>query len=831
MSYDVLTPHEIPNVSVVIVNFNGREHLEACLPSIEALNFPKDKLEVIIVDNASTDGSLQWLRSDYPKVKVIANKSNVGFAAAVNIGARQAWGDYVALLNNDAKVDPDWLLYLVAPLIRHQNVACSASRILTWDGEQVDFIGSSLSFYGHGFKLAVGENAKNYVNESRPILFPCGGAMMVNKRIFLETGGFDDSYFAFFEDVDFGWRLWVLGYRVMFCPQSTVYHRHHGTTSRYGYEKERYLLERNALMTVAKNYDDERFYRIFPLAAMLAFERGAVDSGLAADSYQMTDTEKPKADKEEITRLAASHFLAIQDCIKDLPSIMAKRRFVQSNRKRSDNEILRMFSEPWRPNILNQEYVNAQYGLVDALGLTDLFNRPNRILIISNDTIGERMAGPAIRCWEFARALSREHDVILATPNRTTMTSTDFKIKYYDRKVIEELVDWCDVIICQGFILHHFPFIKGKPKAIVVDIYDPFTLEFLELFKYKELGERENLNAANLKVLNDQLLHGDFFICASEKQRDYWIGMLCSLNRINPATYDIDKTLRSLIDVVPFGLPGREPVHKKNVLKGVHDKIHEDDILIIWGGGIYNWFDPITLIQAMARIHEQRRDVKLFFLGIKHPNPHVPEMQMCLDAIELSKELGLYDECVFFNYDWVPYEERENFLLEADIGVSTHLDHIETSFSFRTRLLDYLWTGLPIITTKGDSMSELVEREELGRTVSSRDVEELTAALLELCADAKLREAISERVKKAAVQFNWESVVKPLNSFCCNPRTAPDKVYDYEQKKLFLKEIEPEHKSIWHYFKRFFFHLSNEGWKGVSLHGRNLVSRKMRPDS
>lgn len=827
MAYQIIAEYEIPRVSVVIVNLNGKDHLAECLPSIETLNFPKDRLEVVVVDNDSSDGSVEWLTTNYPKVRVIRNQSNVGFAPAVNQGVKAAQSDYVALLNNDAKVDPDWLLYLLTPLMREPDVTCTASRILTWDGENIDFVGASLSYYGHGFKLAVGESAMNFVNESRPLLFPCGGAMMVEKRNFLEVGGFDEEYFAFFEDVDYGWRLWVMGYRVLFCPQSTVYHRHHGTTARYGYDKERYLLERNALYTVAKNYDDERFHRLFPLAALLAFERGVVETDLKADEYSMTAPIRENSGAQ-IPKLAAAHFVALRECLRDFPKLMEKRAWIQSRRKRNDNEILRMFGEPFRPNILDGEFASALRELSSGLGVAELFGRPNRVLVISNDTIGERMAGPAIRCWEFARVLSREHDVVLATPNKTTMTSTDFRIRHYDRKVIEELVDWCDVLICQGFILHHYPFLKTKPKPIVVDIYDPFTLEFLELFKYKELPERENLNVANLKVLNDQLLHGDFFICASEKQRDYWIGMLCSLNRINPVTYDVDKTLRSLIDVVPFGLPGREPVHKKSVLKGVHPKIAESDKLIIWGGGIYNWFDPITLVRAMAKIIEQRQDVKLFFLGIKHPNPHVPEMRMCADAIELSKELGLYDENVFFNYDWVPYEERESYLLEADIGVSTHLDHVETSFSFRTRLLDYLWAGLPIVTTGGDSMSELVERLDLGRTVASRDVEGLVFVLLELCADPELRHQISERVKKASVDFKWDSVVEPLNEFCRNPRSAPDKIYDYKQQRAALRDIEPERKSIWHYVRRFFFHLSNEGWKGVSLHGRNLVSRTMK---
>lgn len=820
---------KMPSVSVIVVNFNGREHLEECFSSLAALNFPRPSLEVIMVDNASGDGSIEFVSTNFPWVKIIQNSRNLGFAKAVNIGAGQAKGEYIALLNNDTKADPEWLTQLLAPILSQNNVVCSASKILTWDGKKVDFIGGSLSFYGHGFKSEVGSPDAERFNDEKPILFPCGGAMLVEKKVFLDAGGFDEDYFAFFEDVDFGWRLWILGYQVVLAPKSIVYHRHHGTTGKFGYEKERFLLERNALYTIIKNYDDERFQRLFPVAALLALERGLAESKLDIESYRLGEVSSTSQEEnEQVSRLTASHFLAIEDCLKNLPAMIEKRQTIQKNRRRSDNTILRLFGEPFRPNVYIPDYLKAQENLVRVLRLEELFGRRNRILIISNDTIGDRMAGPAIRCWEFAHTLSQEHDVVLATPNSANLTSTRFKLKQYNRKILKELVGWCDVFICQGFILHHFPFLKDANKPIVVDIYDPFTLEFLELFKYKELHEREVLNTANLGVLNDQLLAGDFFICASEKQRDYWIGMLCSLNRINPSTYDRDKTLRSFIEVVPFGLPSKGPLHTKNVLKDVHPKIAKDDKLILWGGGIYNWFDPITLIQAVNQIVKKRKDVKLYFLGLKHPNPHVPEMKMCIDAIDLSEKLGLKDEYVFFNYDWVPYEERENYLLEADLGISIHLDHVETSFSFRTRLLDYLWAGLPIITTKGDSMSDLVEKDNLGRTVEPENVEDLTAAILELLENKDMYRQIRKHIEKIAPTFTWEEAANPLNEFCRNPVLAPDKAKGEVSLRYGAASATRAKRSLWYYLKRLYYHYRNEGVKGVSFHGRNLIYRMFK---
>src|SRR5207237_1289819 len=155
------------------------------------------------------------------------------------------------------------------------------------------------------------------------------------------------------------------------------------------------------------------------------------------------------------------------------------------------------------------------------------------------------------------------------------------------------------------------------------------------------------------------------------------------------------------------GVPPEPPPHTRPVLKGVYPGIGEDDKVILWGGGIWEWFDPLTLIQAVDRIRQTRPEVKLFFMGVKHPNPLVPEMEMTARAIALARELGLEGSAIFFN-DWVPYEERGSYLLEADVGVSLHFDHLETRYSFRTRVLDYIWAGLPVVCTAGDAVGEMV---------------------------------------------------------------------------------------------------------------------------
>ncbi len=398
------------------------------------------------------------------------------------------------------------------------------------------------------------------------------------------------------------------------------------------------------------------------------------------------------------------------------------------------------------------------------------------VLLISNDVIGEKMAGPGIRSWEFAKALSSDFQVSLAVPNEDHPAGLGFAVCSYGRnkRRLRELAGRADVIVFQGFILHNYPFLAELGVPLVVDIYDPFVLENMQIHSHETMWERERIHASDITVLNSQLWRGDFFLCASEKQRDFWLGMLAALNRVNPYTYDDDETLRTLIDVVPFGLPSTPPEHTQQALKGVYKTIGQDDKVVLWGGGIWDWFDPCTLIKAVANIVVQRQDVKLFFMGIKHPNPLIPQMQATLQAIQLSQDLDLYDQFVFFN-EWVPYQERQNYLLEADIGVSLHLDHLETRFSFRTRLLDCIWAGLPIVTTRGDAMSELVKQHKLGKVVDYGDVEQVTDTLMELLDTPNLRGVYRPGFEGVRGQLTWEKAVRPLARFCANPRLAPDK--------------------------------------------------------
>ncbi|MCL4458522.1 MAG: glycosyltransferase, partial [Chloroflexi bacterium] len=710
-----------------------------------------------------------------------------GFARGNNVGAQQASGEFVAFLNNDTRVDLDWLRHMVGAIRREEGIICAGARILDWGGRLVDFVGGKINFHGHGFQLDFGapNSERSYMDE-RLIPFSCGGAMLIDRQIFLESGGFDEDYFAFFEDVDLGWRLWLLGYKVIFAPKAIVYHKHHGTSRRMPLYQLRVLYERNALYTIIKNYEQQNLDKVLPLSLFLLIKRALLNFKIEEKDWLLDSRRDGRVVTQlKVPRLGLSYLIGAEQVVANLPKLMEKRESIQQMRKRTDEEIFELFhfklTDPIFPG---QSYVKFQDTLVNTLGLPAVFTKPLpcRVLIVSHDVVGPNMAGPGMRYWEIAKALSREFEVTLACPGEPRLSSPNFRVKGYsrsDEKTLIHLVNSADVVLAFGYLLHELPLLGNLGKPLIVDIYVPFILENLEIHSQLSLPDQNETNDKYLRILNNQLRLGDFYICASERQRDFWLGMLAANGRINPSNYAEDKSMRSLIDVVPIGMPAEPPQHRKQVLKGVYPNISSNDKVIIWAGGIWDWFDPLTLIQAVARITRHRDDVKLFFMGTQHMDPSiVPEMHMSSRAIRLSQELGLYDKHVFFNR-WVPYEERENYLLEADIGTSLHFDYVETRFAFRTRLIDYIWAGLPILTTRGDYLSDLVEEEGLGRLVDPGDVEQLVAVLTEMLDTPDLREKYRANFERVAARFTWDKAVEPLARFLRNPQRAPDRA-NYE---------------------------------------------------
>lgn len=401
-----------------------------------------------------------------------------------------------------------------------------------------------------------------------------------------------------------------------------------------------------------------------------------------------------------------------------------------------------------------------------------------RILIVANDVVSGRMAGPGIRCFELGQQLrGAGHHVTIAGVEASDLPSMGIEVvPPMSQEAMNTLANSNDAALLEGFALVRYPNLACLGLPLIVDLYDPFPLALLEQDSHQSMGERKLGAERVLSALRALLTVGDYFICASERQRDLWIGSLLANGRVNPESWDRDNSLRALIDVVPFGVSDAPPPHREPLFRGrIQTGLSETDLVLLWGGGIYNWFDPLTLIRAVSEVAKIRPEVKLVFMSTTHPQKGVPErMWMPGKARQLADHLGVTDKQVIFNDSWVPYDERGAWLAAADAGVSTHFNNAETSYAFRTRMLDYLWAGLPVICTDGDYFASLVRERGLGWVVAPEDQAGLQQAILQLADDAGERSEVCSRVAFTAATMTWSTACVPLLRYCEHLRHAPD---------------------------------------------------------
>ena len=248
-------------VTVVVPNWNGMRWLAACLAALAKQD--TDAFVTLVVDNGSTDGSVAFIAQHYPLVEVVTLSRNTGFAHAVNVGTARATTPYVLLLNTDTETFPDFLSQLIARMeSASPDIAAIHPQMLQLDDPSlIDDAGNALSWYGAATKRGHGELASENSDE-REIFSPSGGASLYRRDVLRSLGGFDESFFAYLEDVDLGLRGRVRGYRYLYLPTAKVLHKSHGTNIHLSRYVE--LITRNRLLLFTKNMPISLLIRYFP---------------------------------------------------------------------------------------------------------------------------------------------------------------------------------------------------------------------------------------------------------------------------------------------------------------------------------------------------------------------------------------------------------------------------------------------------------------------------------------------------------------------------------------------------------------------------------------
>lgn len=381
---------DLPRCSIVILNYNGLHHLDKCFETLRALDYPEDRVEVILVDNGSVDGSVEAMQTRHGWVRLIVNERNVGFSGGCNQGARAAKdADVLVFLNNDMRVEPAWLRELVGPLVRGECSATTA-KMLSWDGKKMNSAGGGMNFHGIGIQKGYLEDPGPRFDRPARSLFACGGAMAIHARVFDDVGGFDEEFFAYYEDVDLGWRLWVLGHEIHYVPSAVCYHHHSSTSRTFPVETIRLLAVRNPVLACFKNYGQENLAKVLPAQLALAMRRCLIVSGLDDDSaFRIEEAnprqsgvvgrlwEKARQTAQEtfpLRREAVADLVGLNDLLANWDHWSERRRAIQVRRRRDDAEIFQLFHKPMWCVEDDDSYRELHLGVTSFFGIDRMFD-------------------------------------------------------------------------------------------------------------------------------------------------------------------------------------------------------------------------------------------------------------------------------------------------------------------------------------------------------------------------------------------------------------------------------------------------------------------------
>ncbi|MEW5760322.1 MAG: glycosyltransferase family 2 protein [Candidatus Thermoplasmatota archaeon] len=240
-----------PKVSIIILNWNGMAYLEECLKSVFDLEYKN--FEVILVDNASTDCSVDLVKEKFPQVKIIVNEENFGFAKGNNIGIKSAGGEYIVLLNNDTKVDKKWLSELVRVADENENVGMCASKMLFYaQPDTINSTGMQIWISGGTSDRGFGKKDIGQFDSLEDVIGPCAGAALYKKNMLDYIGFFDEDYFMYFEDTDLALRGLFQGWKCKFVPSAIVYHKYQASAKKVKNEVVYYYMVRNSWYNVFK---------------------------------------------------------------------------------------------------------------------------------------------------------------------------------------------------------------------------------------------------------------------------------------------------------------------------------------------------------------------------------------------------------------------------------------------------------------------------------------------------------------------------------------------------------------------------------------------------
>jgi len=304
----------LPYVSIIVINYNGKHHLEKCLPSLRKLKYPSSRCQIIIVDNDSTDESVRFVEENFPDMHVTRLHKNYGWVGAANLIVKQAIGDNLAFLNNDITVDENWLIELVRVAESNGDIEiCTSKKLVMDDPSALDGAGGAMNIIGQGWDREMLRRDVGQCEEIAEVTHPSGASFFMRRRAINCFGYvFDPDYFMYIDDLDLGWRTRLLGLKVVYVPKSVVFHKGGGSASCSPFTY--YYFYRNMLVSFCKNLERSNLVKLFPLLLsnvvfthLFAFisykDTGYIVNISKIFVYMITTREKIAEKRKQVQRL------------------------------------------------------------------------------------------------------------------------------------------------------------------------------------------------------------------------------------------------------------------------------------------------------------------------------------------------------------------------------------------------------------------------------------------------------------------------------------------------------------------------------------------------
>jgi glycosyltransferase involved in cell wall biosynthesis len=385
-----------------------------------------------------------------------------------------------------------------------------------------------------------------------------------------------------------------------------------------------------------------------------------------------------------------------------------------------------------------------------------------RIALLSSEPLRARMAGIGIRYLELARRLPRPSlEVVVFTPGDPgEVPEVPCEVRAFDPACLPGLLSDCDAVVAQGQLANDL-LLAGPDVPVAIDLYDPWLVENLSYLASLGLDPYRNDHAT--WVL--QMSRGDFFLCSSEEQRLFYLGFLAALGRVNPVRVEQDPDARDLIATVPFGVPDEVPEHRPFL-----EPAPPGTFTILFGG-LYDWYDPWTLLAALEGLPDP--DWRLLF--VESPNPESTPQELLGEVEGWCRRHSWWNTKVR-SIPWVPADRRYDLLRDVDLLAAPHRPSLETRLSLRTRYLDALAVGRPVLLTQDGTIARLVVEHEAGWVVPPGSAEAVRRALMAVRNETP--EAAARRQRGAAAllaERSWDRALEPLVAFCLEPRVDSTK--------------------------------------------------------